>query len=137
MSSKARKALKGNRGLTGAKGDKGDKGATGASGPAGTAVAYARVLANGTVDAAQSKGIVQANVSHPATGFYCFSGLSFTPHNAVVSPQFVFRTAGAFVNNGSGYGSCPGTSQVSVALYTDGGAGGDTTDDGPFMIAIN
>ena len=79
LSGKARKALKGNRGLTGAKGDKGDKGATGASGPAGTAVAYARVLANGTVDAAQSKGIVQANVSHPATGFYCFSGLSFTP----------------------------------------------------------
>jgi len=143
LSARARAALKGNRGLRGAQGAQGPKGATGAqgvqgvAGAAGSAVAYARILSNGTVDATLSKGIVTANVSHPGTGFFCISGLAFTPHNAVASPQFVNRTASTFVNNGSGYGSCPGTSQVSVALYADGGASADAAEDGPFMIAIN
>jgi hypothetical protein len=146
LSAKARTALKGNRGLRGpqgAAGAQGAKGATGAQGvqgvqgTAGTAVAYARIIGNGTVDATLSKGIVQANVSHPATGFYCISGLAFTPHNAVASAQFVALTASTFVNAGSGYGSCPGTSQVSIAMYGDGGASADAPADGPFMIAIN
>ena len=127
-------------GAVGATGPAGAAGAVGATGPAGangTAVAYARVLANGTLDATQSKGITAANVSHPATGSYCFSGLSFTPHNVVASPQFVARTLGTFINNGLGYLSCPGTSQISVGIYDDGGGGVDAPDDSPFMIAIN
>jgi collagen triple helix repeat protein len=94
LSKKARKALKGNRGLrgltgaTGAPGTpgtpgaKGDKGDTGA---AGTAVAWAYIHSDGTVDPVQSKGIVNANVTNPTAGYYCFTGLSFTPKNINVS----------------------------------------------------
>jgi hypothetical protein len=127
----------GPKGATGSQGPSGPKGSTGSPGADGTAVAYARVLDDGTVDSAQSKGIVSANVSHPGTGIYCFSGLSFTPHNAVGSAQHTEDNLSAFVNNGTVYASCPGTSQVSVVLLADGGSSGDFAQDGPFMIAIN
>jgi hypothetical protein len=133
-------ALKGSRGPigpAGSAGAPGPKGSTGSPGADGTAVAYARVLADGTVDATQSKGITSANVSHPGTGIYCFSGLPFTPHNVVGSPQFTRTTLSAFVNKGVVYASCPGTSQVSVVLETDGVGSDDFTQDGAFMIAIN
>jgi hypothetical protein len=133
-------ALRGSRGPIGPAGPMGatgSQGSTGSPGANGTAVAYARVLDDGTVDTAQSKGISSANVSHPGTGIYCFSGLGFTPHNAVGSPQHTTTTLSTFVNNGAVYASCPGTTQVSVVLEGDGGAGGDFATDGPFMIAIN
>ena len=42
------------------------------------APAFAHVLADGTVDKANSTGIAQANVTNGATqGYYCFSGLPF------------------------------------------------------------
>lgn len=62
--------------LRGAKGDKGDPGRNGTAGGAGapgTALAFALVNGDGTVDAAHSKGVSNANVSHPRTGVYCFS----------------------------------------------------------------
>ncbi len=116
------------------KGRRGPKGATGNAGANGTAVAYARVLANGTVDATQAKGITSANVSHPGAGIYCFSGLSFTPHNVVGSPQHTFTTLSTFINKGLVYASCPGTSQISVVV---GDSATSTAQDGPFMIEIN
>jgi hypothetical protein len=60
----------------------------------GPPAAYAEINADGTLfvddsgsDAGlpRAKNIAQANVSHPATGTYCFSGLSFDPRSAVVS----------------------------------------------------
>src|SRR5216683_1603478 len=70
----------------------GPAGGQGPAGAPGSAVAYARVdpfpgslAGSGTVDAANSKNVTQANVSHAGVASYCFSGLSFTPHNAVVS----------------------------------------------------
>ena len=60
-------------GLRGAKGDKGDPGRNGAAGAPGTALAFALVNGDGSVDAAHSKGVSNANVSHPRTGVYCFS----------------------------------------------------------------
>ena len=123
LSKKARKALKGNRGLrgltgqtgapgtSGVKGDKGDKGDTGAP---GTAVAWAYVHSDGTVDPVQSKGLTNANVTHPATGYYCFTGLSFTPKNIVVAPNNigpVFDTvaAGSIPASGQTFVTCAGT----------------------------
>lgn len=35
---------------------------------------FAHVLANGTVDLARSSGVIQAHVTSPAIGLYCFSG---------------------------------------------------------------
>ena len=60
----------------------------------GPPVAYAEIQADGTFlvddsgpDAGQPRvrNIAQANVSHPSTGVYCFSGLNFDPRSAVVS----------------------------------------------------
>jgi hypothetical protein len=119
ISKKTLVALKGNRG------------------PAGSAVAYARIDEDGSVDPALSKGIVNANVSHPAVGFYCLSGLPFTPHNAMVTPQVFVENAGAFINQGMKAGSCPASAQVTVAITQDGGANTDTFVNYPFMIAIN
>jgi hypothetical protein len=83
----------GARGPQGVKGDKGDKGETGAP---GAATAFARINANGSLEAnpALVKGIEQANIQHnpgaggaelTGTGVYCIGGLPFTPRSAQVS----------------------------------------------------
>ncbi len=47
---------------------------------------FAHVLADGTVDTANSKGIIQANVTNGSPpGYYCFDGLSFTPRGGNVT----------------------------------------------------
>jgi hypothetical protein len=85
---------------------------------------------DGTVDAANSKGVAQGNVAHAAaSGIYCISGLGFTPRNAVAS---VGETGTSFViatQIGVAFGCGAGT-QISV---TTGGAGEDTE----FMINVN
>jgi hypothetical protein len=84
------------QGLPGNAGQNGTDGPTGPTGPNGTAVAFARIAADGTLvgGAAQNKGIVVANVQHTAgapaaevtgDGIYCIGGLSFTPTSAMVS----------------------------------------------------
>jgi hypothetical protein len=87
---KVLKALKGKTGPKGAKGPAGTTGASGAQGAAGaagapgTAIGYAHLLVSAggvTLDATRSKNVTQANVTHPATGVVCFSGLTFTPRN--------------------------------------------------------
>ena len=72
-------------------GPKGDKGNTGS---AGEAVAYANVLANGTLETTEpgiNKNIANANIRHTAaTGIYCFHDLPFTVRNAMVSADNSF-----------------------------------------------
>ena len=108
ISKKAKRALKGNRGPagpagpvgpagpagaqgakgeTGAQGLQGDKGNTG---DAGTAVAYAMVLPDATVDDRFTKGITNANITHPAPGVYCFKDLPFTVKSVSVSADNSF-----------------------------------------------
>ena len=130
LSKKARKALKGNRGprglqgpagQTGARGATGVTGAAGAPGAAGTAVAWAYVSSSGTVDPTQSKGITDANVTHPATGNYCFSGLSFTPKNIIVSannigPVYDTLPAGSIPTTGQTFVTCAGA-QARVTTW--------------------
>ena len=72
------------KGQKGSRGARGLTGAAGQQGPAGTAVAYAAVTGPGTTVAAQSKNISDANITHPASGIYCFA-LPFTPTSAVVT----------------------------------------------------
>jgi hypothetical protein len=71
----------------GPKGDKGDTGAPGAPGAPGEAVAFAGVHGDGTLftPASLAKNITAGNISHPATGVYCFHNLPFTPRSAVAS----------------------------------------------------
>jgi hypothetical protein len=84
----------GGKGAKGAKGTTGLPGAEGKQGAAGTAVAYARVSANGTLEPGdsgrQNKNVVPGNVEHDATtgaGHYCFGGLPFAVASAMVSPD--------------------------------------------------
>jgi hypothetical protein len=60
-------------------------GAVGPTGPAGTALAYAKVNPDGTVDPDQSKNITSANVTLRFTSAYCFHDLSFSPTSVVAT----------------------------------------------------
>jgi hypothetical protein len=75
-------------GPQGQAGSVGPQGPEGPVGPAGSAVAYAHVLADGTVDLARSKNITQANVSRLLTSAFCFSGLAFSFKNVIATPDY-------------------------------------------------
>lgn len=84
----------GANGSKGATGAPGVQGVQGTKGDAGTAVAYARLSANGTLEPGdsgrQNKNVVPGNVEHDATtgaGHYCFGGLPFGVASAMVSPD--------------------------------------------------
>jgi hypothetical protein len=51
-------------------------------------VAYAHVAADGTVDAANSKGVTSANVQLESAAAFCFTGLSFPVRRAVVTEDY-------------------------------------------------
>jgi hypothetical protein len=122
-------------GPAGAAGPAGPAGATGPpgpTGPAGTALAFARITADGTVDTANSKGFPPAVVSHPATGYYCISNLGFTPRNAVASAGDAGTAIAAVVALGP-VGPCGPDRQITVGMFDADGAEADND----FMININ
>lgn len=83
------------------------------TGPAGTADAFARIAADGTVNTAVSKGVTDANVSHPATGIYCLRDLSFQPKIAVGNGAASIRIDGTDVS-AVGYDTIVTTNVVFV-----------------------
>lgn len=95
----------GPRGLQGAKGDRGAP---------GTALAFARVFGSGGVDEArtQGAGLTDANVTHPAPGFYCFDNLGFTPKNVQVTADFNANVLSDVLIGDSS--ACPGVEDVFV-----------------------
>jgi hypothetical protein len=143
ISSNARKALKGQIGPAGATGAPGATGAVGATGPAGaqgTAVGFATVSSTGTVSSALN--VATANVTKPAssTGFYCFTGLSFTPRNAqvtLVEPFPVGETLGiaprVFIGTPNAGFGCPSDTQALVTIRKDAGG----VEDHAFSILFN
>jgi hypothetical protein len=109
-------------------------GPAGATGPAGTAVAYARVGADGTLDPGtppQNKNVVQANVEHDGTtgeGIYCFGGLGFTPTSGMVTVDSAMavltsnQIAALAIQRGNELGSCDANHQqarVSLLRVND------------------
>lgn len=80
-----RKALRGKDGAPGATGPTGPAGAAGAAGAPGTALAFARVKADQTLDTASSKGVAEAKPA--GAGRVCLK-LSFAPKNIVASPEW-------------------------------------------------
>ena len=134
------------RGLAGANGPKGangPRGATGvqgvggAKGEAGTAVAYARVAADGTLEPGdngkQNKNVVAGNVEHDATtgaGHYCFGGLPFGVASAMVSPDSAGDINGnvgasVAVQRGITLGSCDAQHQQARVTTLVAGAPAD------------
>jgi hypothetical protein len=49
-------------------------------------LAYARINVFGQVDPMYSRGITDANVTHPRRGVYCFNGLRFAAKSVVATP---------------------------------------------------
>jgi hypothetical protein len=117
LSSKARISLQGQLGV---KGDRGEQGS------AGTALYFARINADGTVDPTQSKGISDANVTRVGSGRYCISGLNPAPANAVGNIEGIAADARILVTQIGASGTCPAGTQVSLrtqslTINTDGG----------------
>lgn len=133
LSTAAKSALTGPQGPKGAQGPKGETGAAGTkgeTGAAGTALAYAKIESNGTVNGSLSKGITSANVTNPSTGHYCINGLSFVPHNVVATSQFLGVGANVFL------GDFPGCSGANVSIETWTSSTG-TAFSAPFEILLN
>ena len=98
---------RGKTGPAGADGLDGADGASGADGATGTALAYATVDADGTIVlSAGAKGLSNTDITHPATGVYCFSGPSGASTAMVAGESFSAATDDTV---------------ASVAVRTDGG----------------
>lgn len=99
---------------------------------ASTTLRTALVAANGTVDAAHSDGVSQANVTQPTPGVYCFNGLSPVPRSVVAS--HAGGTADIFVQieNAPTAGVCAG-SQFDVATLDSA----NNLDAEPFSVFIH
>lgn len=117
LTRRAIKSLRGRRGPAGPQGATGAAGATGPAGPAGSALAYVHINTNGTFDATHSKGVAVASFKHNGAGEYCFSGLSFTPLNAVATIDAASggTSMSAVAHSAIGTaGVCPSGTQVAV-----------------------
>jgi hypothetical protein len=82
-----------------------------------------------TVDDANSKGVTDANVTHPATGNYCFYNLGFTPKNVVVTAEF---DTGIRINTASSWEgavnfNCPGSPIFSIQTQNSSGTATNTS----------
>ena len=89
-------------------------------------VLFAHVLADGTVDASQSKGITQANVTPgSAAGYYCLDGLPFTPRGGQVTLDWNSTgSIDALVLYGVGdVSTCPTGNQGFVDIRNPDGTG--------------
>jgi hypothetical protein len=95
------------------------------------------------VDAANSNGVVVANVSNPASGLYCFENLAFNPKIAIVTLDTVQNTIPSedLLDPDSASattapsGACPGSDQASVTL-TNALNQANVTIDGNFYVAF-
>ena len=105
-------------GTQGARGPAGPQGAQGAPGANGTAVAYALVAADGTVNPALAKNVATSNVLTPNVGGYCISGLSFTPKNVVATLESppAYEDLNIAVGLGPGNSVCGPATQIRIFI---------------------
>ena len=93
----------------------------GFAGFAGSAesLAYAHIEADGSVDAARSKGIASANVTHTAgTGDYCLDNLPFTPKAVTGSIDSADGPGVMEVSTVPGnFIACPTSAQVEIVTF--------------------
>jgi len=149
----------GREGAAGPSGPRGEAGPSGEAGPKGepgSALAYAHVSKDGTIDAANSKNvenvkveIAKNGIGGPEPGVYCISGLSFKPRNVIgtidakeLTPRFISATLGKTEFSAH----CTPEAQVTVETWTaipgrNGrgeitGIGGETSNEA-FYIAIS
>jgi hypothetical protein len=146
---RGRNGANGQKGAVGPKGDAGQNGAAGENGAPGTALAFAHVREDGTLDTANSKNVLDVRptcstecTTPPPQGpsaAQCFK-LAIVPHGAVVSPEVLAgETAGrvqvpGILAQGLNAGCAPGYTAASVFMFTtkSGAASG-----GGFYVVFN
>jgi hypothetical protein len=137
----------GQRGPQGPPGPRGAEGAAGANGADGSAIAFAYVAPDGTLDEARSKGVntVARSPGFPTDGVYCFD-LVPTARNAVASIDFMTITSGLETiypimpgtdSGGSTFltNQCPPAQQDAAVVVSDAATG--TIPERGFWIAFN
>lgn len=113
----------------------GPRGPAGPVGPAGSAVAYGRIAADGTIDAAYTRGV--GSVTKPSTGSYCIrpaAGVSFAGKRAVVSVDY-FGDSNAVARSWM-TDDCPGVVVVTAQLASLSGDGSSGLADEPFTFIV-
>ena len=119
----------------------GQNGAAGQNGAPGGALAYAHVLADGSVDPVNSKNVSSSSVSETSahSGSYCFRGLPFTPHNAVATAGFSANGDGVLVELAGtpdfALTGCSSGTQLVVITFLHPSKPGN--QDADFYIQIN
>jgi hypothetical protein len=82
-------------------------------------VAFARVSAAGTLDAANSRNV--GSVTHVGTALYCFSGIPFTPQGGQATVDFnESQFESTQFGLGDVKGTCPAGTQAFVFTQDDG-----------------
>jgi hypothetical protein len=83
--------------------------------PAAEKLSHAANVSAGGLVQAGSVGISQANVTHPSTGFYCFSGLTPAPVGGVATIDYAQAGKNVTIQLGTGQGPvCPAGTQAFV-----------------------
>jgi hypothetical protein len=123
---------KGKRGPAGPPGPAGAPGAPGAPGADGSAVAYAHINADGTLDAAHSKNI--SGVAHNTPAHYYCIKASVPVHNAVAS---IGGIGGGEVTTFTGdpFTSCQPLASSDFQFITSNSAGTDADEE--FWVVFN
>jgi hypothetical protein len=118
-------------------GPPGAAGQEGAAGAAGSALAFAHVFgATAAVDAANSKNVTDAMVSHGiGVGDFCFD-LPFTPKSVVVTVDLGSQDTGfATAQLGASAGNCPASAEASVHVSVATNPPHGENDD--FFVVFN
>jgi hypothetical protein len=101
-------------------------------------VTFAQINSDGTVVGSNSKGFTQSNVSHPATGYYCISGIAGGIRGLQAVVDYDASDADETTQVGLGQDDataiCPGSSQAFVAVFTGEGIG--TPEDNGFFVHL-
>jgi hypothetical protein len=139
LSKRAVRTLRARRGPKGARGLAGPRGPQGAAGAPGSALAFALVRANGTVDPELSKNVTTANVVANGTGVYGFRGLSFRPRSIQVTMSFdSAAVTGSNVGGGLGFiGDCSSVVGVDQACATSNDDADAGAEPRAFFVVFN
>ena len=95
--------------------------------------AFAKVNQDGTVNAALSKGISNANVTHPGSGAYCVTVPGFTPRGGQATPQFGGSNGTTANLTIGGTGNCPAP---AVQILTFSGGAAPAFSDDTFYVVL-
>jgi hypothetical protein len=83
--------------------------------PAAEKLSHAANISSDGLVLGGSVGIAQANVTHPSTGFYCFSGLTPVPVGGVATIDYAQAGKNVTIQLGTGQGPvCPAGTQAFV-----------------------